>query len=529
MALALPAAAQDYTQMAGGEVEAAKETPKYTYLYDTSLIRALKDRDEERTRMLLYANVDANEKNDEGFTPLVVATEVSSPEIISMLLERGAKVNLPSLGDVTPLMSAAAAGRADIVQLLLEYGADPSMKDMLGLTPLLHAAKTGNLDTILVLLKVPRADINARDINNTDAVMFAAGRQDLQSLRALIVAGGNINAKNDFGFTPLILGVNAGDVNFVRDLIITPGIDIQAKDNTGRSALMHAVQKGNAKIVKMLTDVGADVNTRDWLGYTPALVAAKEGNNALLKNLLKLGADANAQDRLGRTILTWGIENKKRAIISIALAQPDVQVNTVFGDDALTPLMAAADKKDYATAKALITKHKAFVNVLDNNGRNALYHAVLANDYSTAALLIKHGADAAVTDNEGVNMISVALSNNNTRMADLLSTAEPVNALPEVIESEAYDEPVPADDDGREYASDMGDEEIVELDAEVVQFEPGLEEGVAVISAAPAAATNATAAISADNTDLDPTTPLQKFSRPGRYTYNDAPAAWKER
>ncbi|MBR4508873.1 MAG: ankyrin repeat domain-containing protein [Elusimicrobiaceae bacterium] len=156
-AFALTAFAQDYkitepygTTETSGKL-AKKSGQKYTYLYDTSLIQAIKLKDEHRVKILMYAQVNPNEKNDEGFTPLYFAAQYVSPETLAMIIDKGAKVNLTSTYNLTPLMAAAAAGRADNVQVLLEYGADPNLVDDKDLTALDHAFNNHQLEPAILL------------------------------------------------------------------------------------------------------------------------------------------------------------------------------------------------------------------------------------------------------------------------------------------------------------------------------------------------------------------------------------------
>jgi len=155
--LTLPTLAQSFkiaepygTSSTSGKL-GKKSGQKYTYLYDTSLIQAIKLKDEQRIKMLMYAQVNPNEKNDEGFTPLYFAAQYSTPETLTLILDRGAKVNLLSKYNLTPLMAAAAAGRADNVKILLEYGADPNLLDDKELTALDHAFNNHQLEAAILL------------------------------------------------------------------------------------------------------------------------------------------------------------------------------------------------------------------------------------------------------------------------------------------------------------------------------------------------------------------------------------------
>ena len=99
------------------------------YSLYTSLVRAIKTGDADRVRTLIYANVDVNERNYAGITPLTVAAEKGNLTIVQLLVEEGAAaVNIPSSYGVTPLIAAAAAGRRDIADYLIEGGRpDPYM------------------------------------------------------------------------------------------------------------------------------------------------------------------------------------------------------------------------------------------------------------------------------------------------------------------------------------------------------------------------------------------------------------------
>ena len=188
--------AEPYDTSANSGKPISKSTQKYTYLYDTTLIQAIKQKDEHRVKMLMYAQVNPNEKNDEGFTPLFFAAQYLSPESMALLLDRGAKVNLTSTYNLTPLMSAAAAGRADNVKLLLEYGADPNMLDDKKLTALDHAFNNHQIDTAVLLspvttiIAVPDSDevLNLENSNGKAALEHTSSASVYEDDSDLFVA-----------------------------------------------------------------------------------------------------------------------------------------------------------------------------------------------------------------------------------------------------------------------------------------------------------------------------------------------------
>jgi len=113
---------------------------------------------------LLYTYPDAvNDHADDGFTPLGLACYFGQFEVARYLVLKGADVNLPSNNgfNVFPIHSAAAGNYTDIVRMLVENGANVNVKQQAGATPLHSAAQNGNLDLLILLLE-NGAETNAR-------------------------------------------------------------------------------------------------------------------------------------------------------------------------------------------------------------------------------------------------------------------------------------------------------------------------------------------------------------------------------
>ena len=70
-----------------GDTLGKRELAKTKFVYDTSLVRAIKSSDADRVRTLIYANVDVNERNFAGITPLTIASEKGNLRIIQLLIE----------------------------------------------------------------------------------------------------------------------------------------------------------------------------------------------------------------------------------------------------------------------------------------------------------------------------------------------------------------------------------------------------------------------------------------------------------
>ena len=104
-----------------------------------------------------------NEWSSDGFTLIGLASFFGKKDIVELLLDRKADVNIPSNNDfrVTPLHSAAAVSQYEIAQLLLQNGAKINAVQMNGVTPLHSAANNGNVEMVKLFLE-NGADKNLR-------------------------------------------------------------------------------------------------------------------------------------------------------------------------------------------------------------------------------------------------------------------------------------------------------------------------------------------------------------------------------
>ena len=94
--------------------------------------------------------------------------------------------------------------------------------------------------------------------------------------------------------------VKAGDLDGVTRMLAA-GVDVNARDNRGRTALMYAVDKGYVLLVEPLLKAQADPNIRAPDGATALFIAAARGHTAIIPLLMKAGADPTIKGPKGRT------------------------------------------------------------------------------------------------------------------------------------------------------------------------------------------------------------------------------------
>ena len=143
----------------------------------------------------------------------------------------------------------------------------------------------------------------------------AAVDGDIGTINSLLAQGVNINAADERGWTALRGAAfieNAQVVKLLLDRKADP--NIRTKDD-GTTALHQAASSDDIEIVKSLLKAGADPNIRDsFSGMTPLMEAAGLGNVVATQLMIKNNADVNVYDKWGETVLDQVLEARESAI-----------------------------------------------------------------------------------------------------------------------------------------------------------------------------------------------------------------------
>ena len=182
----------------------------------------------------------------------------------------------------------------------------PREPDGGALTALVYAARNGNIDTARALLD-GGADVNQTTRYGWSPLLAATQNQNYQMGKFLIERGANVNLANKGGWTPLYLAtdnrnIEGGDyptreadldsLAFIT-LLIDKGANVNARitestetrtvftnqwlNEEGATAFLRAAQSGDLELLKLLVARGADPKINTKLGVTPLAVAAGIG------------------------------------------------------------------------------------------------------------------------------------------------------------------------------------------------------------------------------------------------------------
>ena len=123
----------------------------------------------------------------------------------------------------------------------------------------------------------------------------------------LLEAGGDANAAQASGLTPLMIASRTGNVAVV-EAFLARGADVSATtEQTHSTALMWAVEVPHPTIVRVLLDAGADPRTSTVKGFTPLMYAAENGDIEMAKTLIAAGVSVNDLSADGTHVLPFSI------------------------------------------------------------------------------------------------------------------------------------------------------------------------------------------------------------------------------
>lgn len=405
----------------------------------------------ELAATLLRAGANPKAVNSAGATPLSLAAGSGNAAILELLLKAGVDPNAPlSKYNDSALMLAARTGKAEAVRVLLEHGANVNAVETWGGTTALMWAASEKHPAVVKILVEHGADLNVQSKvidppqRRGDGNMKGFAPHDRKPGEKL-VDGKSLNILTaSGGLTPLMLAVREGDIESAKALVDT-GANLNAAAGDLSTPLGLAIQNGFYDIASFLVDRGADVNQADVLECSPLFLAVHVRNQdtsvgipwtvtadalPLIKKLLDKGADPNHRvkftppfrknnassgspwlDYEGATPFLRAAAAADLVGMKLLLAHgADPNIPTAHG---LTALGAAAGvgyvggmskewsrQQRFEVVKFLLDLGGS-VDAADSVGRTPLHGAAALGYPEVVQLLVEHGAKLDAKDKGG--------------------------------------------------------------------------------------------------------------------------------
>ena len=191
----------------------------------------------------------------------------------------------------------------------------------------------------------------------------------------------------------LLSSAAAGDLATVQRAL-DAGADVDARGESGRTAVTAAAVGERVELVRALVDAGADVDLQDEHRSNPLLLCGENGNVALLREVLR--------------------------------ARPNLRATNRFGGTALIP----ASERGHVDMVAALLETAIPIDHVNRLGWTALLEAVVLGDGGRAhqrivRLLVDAGADVTIPDRDGVTALEHARDRGYEEIARILEDRAP--------------------------------------------------------------------------------------------------------
>jgi ankyrin repeat protein len=293
-------------------------------------IRAAMKGDVKSVREFLETGVDVNAAYSNGAKALISAVRNGHTEVVALLLEWGAKASTTSAAKAwgtefhaDALALAAEGGHLDIVRLLIKARADVKKSRMFGVSALNAAAMGGHAEVIRELLSagcptkgsdalealnrtvrrkkedaalvLVEAGVKPRGKEAANLLVSAAEKGMARLVKALLAAGVDPKLRNEYDEAALQAAKAGGHKAIVA--LLEKAKSPQASPGM---ELVEAAERGDLKTVHRLILEGVDLEARDAKGATALIRASANGHLAVMKVLISAGANPNASTQFAK-------------------------------------------------------------------------------------------------------------------------------------------------------------------------------------------------------------------------------------
>ncbi len=360
----------------------------------------LEGKKDELDAMLTDENVHTRDKD--GQPLLHLAAKQNDVEIVDILLKKGAKIDGLDATGKTPLLVALERRSLDVVGFLAGQDANIFIEDSQGTSSFSYAKEVALLAHIL-----NSKTINQKNVDGKTPLHLAVQDYDVGLTRQIL----------DLGLPPIGLKVGGDsllsiayarpekkEAAIIASLLLLAGVEPLYEEfkefekatiqrnyamrfQNGNTTLHIAAIKEQAGFVRFLVDSGAPVNAQNASNSTALHEAVRRGNVDIISTLLRAGAKPTITDAQGNSSLHIVVPKEKRLEVFQQLLDFVVSANIKdsFGE---TPLhIAIRLKYELPVIKLLISKG-ASLEEKNKRGETALFIAV----QSSQVELIKYFA-----------------------------------------------------------------------------------------------------------------------------------------
>jgi ankyrin repeat protein len=290
--------------------------------------------------------LNVNQQNEQGHTPVYLASAFGHSRTLETLINHGADVNVECGKYGSPLHVACFQGHLEVVAKLLHLGAQIYCGSVFK-NALEAAFRGGNEDVALYLVNlsqnVESEDEQEEALEQAALLGFVKVVQRLQIARQVSPAG----SKPEKMKRKVRKAIQGGQVGVLRQLL---GRDATLSDYLPSAAVALATVHNQKGMIEFLLDQGLDLEA-EWDFGSPLRTAALLNFQSIVRLLIARGAQVNAKGPLGAALQAAALNGHTSIVRLLIQEGADVNQSTGFYGSAL---QAASFHGHLDTVKLLI-------------------------------------------------------------------------------------------------------------------------------------------------------------------------------
>lgn len=371
-------------------------------------------------------------------------------EYISNLSHEEIDVNIRDDNGNYLISFAIIMNNRRILKKLLEYNSRLDIIDSEGYGILYYPIKLNYIEIIDILLEYDKKTIgislvNLKDMRGAVPLFYALKYKNKYALQELLSNGADANYKNNENMNSLHLAVLKKDLTMVK-MLLKYIKNIDARSNSGSTALHYACNFQMYDIVKILIEKGANQNIIDYENdFYPIFYSVIQNNVNITKLLIENGANPNYQDQTGNTIIHYCLINNHLEILDYVIDYYSIksrsnnvyveEINSVsdISNDHIDPNIVNIDgltilhlllyyyREEFDKYIQKILPHTN-LNYQDNNG-NTVLHIIAEHNlwFKFEKILGIKKMNVYIKNNQGKNIMDAIHVQNREKIIEIIT------------------------------------------------------------------------------------------------------------
>ncbi|CAH0546464.1 unnamed protein product [Brassicogethes aeneus] len=374
-----------------------KSTKRNIYFNDSVvLLEAAARNDLEEVKRLLSKGVSPDSCNEDGLTALHQSCIDDNEPMLMLLLDHGANVNAEDTEKWTPLHAAATCAHIRLVKILITRGANLLAVNADGNMPYDICEDETALDYIEG--EMAKRGVTQELIDETRA---ATEKKMLIDMKELYNAGGDLEAHDNQGATPLHIAAANGYISVV-EFLLDHGVPTDLKDKDDWQPSHAAACWGHLEVIELLAQAGANLNAKNKHDETPSDICE---DNEIKERItaLRTEQDLKRQQEAKKAKVRRSQSNTRtQSVRRTSLREKGLSSKKDVVNEANRLRMALADKKGLDTADI----PRSSPTVDNANAYNHNSYATNNNNYNnTSSGIVEPPRSPIATESNAIQVI----------------------------------------------------------------------------------------------------------------------------